>query len=174
MFTELRSINVEEPAFCICCSVGICGELTIDGGGGNGIAGIVNSTGALDLAINDGWSLSWWWWWPWWWWLIGNDFGRTFCRLESVVLDKRSLKASKLRKKNCLLNDCKQRNNKNYNKKKEQNLSMQSVFAVPYHAYQHFAQKQLKLMHELYFSMAHDVLPCQFVEIIYVMVWLEY
>lgn len=92
-----KSIRVLD---CSDCSIGV--DAIIDGGGGNGIAGMVNSMGALGFAMNDGWLLSeklgpwaWAWPWPWWWWWCGNDFGKIFCLLESVVRDNRSLNAFK-------------------------------------------------------------------------------
>lgn len=109
----------------LCCGAAsggceYCADATIDGGGGNGIAGIVNSMGAFGLAMKDGWSLSeklWWcpwlWLWLWppgWWWWCGNDFGRIFCLLESVVRDNRSLKALRaiclLRSMSCISTLC--------------------------------------------------------------------
>lgn len=72
----------------------------IDGGAGNGIAGIMNSIDCCLGAMNGGWELSpcacWWLWWPWWppwWWWCGRDFGKRCCRLASVVRAKRSLRA---------------------------------------------------------------------------------
>lgn len=96
-----KSMRVLDVLGAATGSVGCVGA-TIDGGGGRGIAGIVNSMGVFCDAINGGWLLSdklWWpWWpwpwpWPWWWWWCGNDFGKIFCLLESVVRDNRSLNA---------------------------------------------------------------------------------
>lgn len=54
-------VAVVVALLCAAGSVGgceYCAGVTIDGGGGNGMAGIVNSIGAFGDAMNEGWSLS--------------------------------------------------------------------------------------------------------------------
>lgn len=91
------------------CSVSDCCCINADGGGGRGIAGIVNDIGIFLCAMNGGWlppestlinwPWCWWLWWPWWpwcplcWWWCGKDFGKTWCLLASVVRARRSLRA---------------------------------------------------------------------------------
>lgn len=103
----IRTDHELVPAFELFC------VSDADGGGGSGIAGIVNDIGTFFCAMNGGWPLlastfingPWpWCWWPWWpwcawcppcwcWWWCGNDLGSTFCLFASVVRAKRSLNA---------------------------------------------------------------------------------
>lgn len=53
---EPKSMRVAGVALDAATSIGCecCAGITIDGGGGNGIAGIVNSIGVFGGAMNDG------------------------------------------------------------------------------------------------------------------------